>query len=120
MYSPNNLSLDIAAIITVFLVPLIFVVIGVLYMIHQCRYLANEINAGGGDDSARSTYQKVMTDLAALRHEHRTHQEAVKADIEAEMDALRKIQTDMSEQMGEIKTMVQQLSKAQGKNDKKD
>jgi len=89
-------------------------------MIHQCRYLANEINAGGGDDSARSTYQKVMTDLAALRHEHRSHQEAVKADIKAEMDSLRKIQTDMSAQMGEIKTMVQQLSKAQGKNDKKD
>ena len=114
MYPPDNERLGIFTI----LVPIIFVVAGVLYMIHQCKCLASMVNAGGGDDDS-AAYEKVLTDLAALRDEHRTNQEAVKADIRAEMDALRKIQTDVSAQMGEIKTLILQLTKVQG-NDKED
>lgn len=108
-------SLDITTILVVFLIPILFVVIGVSLMWYQCKRLANQINNDklGDHSAATATYQTIMADLASLREEHRTDQERVKADIKAEMDTLKKLQTDMSTQMGEIMTLVQQLAEAQ-------
>ena len=113
----NNLfDTDPTTVLSLLLLALIFVAVGVLSVIRQCRALTNQINntkdeerGGGTSDS----YQNLVKDLQAVREEHRTNQSEVKAELRTEMDALRGLQNDMATQMVEIRSMVEQLTDVQ-------
>ena len=113
----NNLfDTDPTTVLSLLLLALIFVAVGVLSVIRQCRALTNQINntkdeerGGGTSDS----YQNLVKDLQAVREEHRTNQSEVKAELRMEMDALRGLQNDMATQMVEIRSMVEQLTDVQ-------
>ena len=122
----NDSLVDAAAnpttILSLLLLALIFVAIGVLSIIRQCRILTNRMSSnnfaeeeggGGGEKSDSRSYQNLVNDLKALREEHRTNQSEVKAELRAEMDALRGLQSDMATQMVEIRSMVERLAEAQ-------
>lgn len=115
--SNNNLfDTDPTTVLSLLLLALIFVAVGVLSVIRQCRALANQINntnaeEGGGGSS--DSYQNLVKDLQAVREEHRTNQSEVKAELRTEMDALRGLQNDMATQMVEIRSMVEKLADSQ-------
>ena len=115
--SNNNLfDTDPTTVLSLLLLALIFVAVGVLSVIRQCRALANQINntnaeEGGGGTS--DSYQNLVKDLQAVREEHRTNQSEVKAELRTEMDALRGLQNDMATQMVEIRSMVEKLADVQ-------
>ena len=109
-------------ILSLLLLALIFVAIGVLSTIRQYRTLTNRMSSnnhaeeeggGGGEKSDSRSCQNLVKDLKALREEHRTNQSEVKAELRAEMDALRGLQSDMATQMVEIRSMVERLADAQ-------
>ena len=115
--SNNNLfDTDPTTVLSLLLLALLFVAVGVLSVIRQCRALANQINntnaeEGGGGTS--DSYQNLVKDLQAVREEHRTNQSEVKAELRTEMDALRGLQNDMATQMVEIRSMVEKLADSQ-------
>ena len=115
--SNNNLfDADPTTILSLLLLALIFVAVGVLSVIRQCRALKNQINNTNAEEGAGGTsdsYQNLVKDLQAVREEHRTNQSEVKAELRTEMDALRGLQNDMATQMVEIRSMVEKLADVQ-------
>ena len=115
--SNNNLfDTDPTTVLSLLLLALIFIAVGVLSVIRQCRALANQINntnAEEGSGGTSDSYQNLVKDLQAVRKEHRTNQSEVKAELRTEMDALRGLQNDMETQMVEIRSMVEKLTDVQ-------
>ena len=113
----NNLfDTDPTTVLSLLLLALIFVAVGVLSVIRQCRALTNQINNTNAEERGGGTsdsYQNLVKDLQAVREEHRTNQSEVKAELRTEMDALRGLQNDMATQMVEIRSMVEQLTDVQ-------
>ena len=115
--SNNNLfDTDPTTVLSLLLLALIFIAVGVLSVIRQCRALANQINntnAEEGSGGTSDSYQNLVKDLQAVREEHRTNQSEVKAELRTEMDALRGLRNDMASQMVKIRSMVEELADAQ-------
>ena len=113
----NNLfDTDPTTAMSLLLLALVFIAIGVLSVIRQCRALTNQIsstNAEGRGGGISDSYQNLVEEVRALREEHRTNQSEVKAELRTEMDALRGLQNDMASQMVKIRSMVEELADAQ-------